>query len=526
MDSAGQDVRKTLAVTAVENVALVIDRSWVHRRVDAIEFTENLMTRVRTSIDFTVPAETVPFRKRDSGENIYYLPISILAKWPPLMRFDLRDERGVPIPLLTHGKNREVDAAVLQAVAPDVPPSEAMADRTDLLKNVAVLDSTEALGALNRLTAELRRYTDEHEPEMGGAVAEGWRNVKNVGGLLVRNSLLWARVTAYPEQRQIVKYAYEMPVIPKLFIWRRILDALSWREVTSVYQVPALNWSGTYHLLIDAPPALQIHDARLILRETIRQRPPQPPPPGRPSVTEILQGLRRLARQANTEARSVVDELRVAVRSWAVRYVRAVADADVGEEARPAPDHFIEPLLGQPYRWNMGQRVYLYVSRPAHRSAVARFSIRSEKRYVIAPLGTALVLAALMTIVSVAADAVVRNHADAAVTALLVVPGLLGYLVVRPGEHPLVRRHLVGVRFLVIVAGAAPVVAAVTLLIQHRPTGAEILRYWLPLTVLAWLVAIVLTVSWILPAEGFRSIGPDPHETPPTSEDADEDPEV
>src|SRR4029077_2474209 len=84
------------------------------------------------------------------------------------------------------------------------------------------------------------------------------------------------------------------------------------------------------------------------------------------------------------------------------------------------------------------------------------------------------------------------------------VPALLGYLLVRPGEHPLVRRHIVGVRLLVLGSGSIPVVAAIVLLANQRPDASDVQPVWIGLTVIAWLIAGGLTLSWFLPSKALH----------------------
>src|SRR5213080_505470 len=104
--AAKQDPARTqlLEILGRENAGLLRDLWWIHRRVDSLAITEQLMIRWRISIDFTIP-DARPFETSD-GRKLYYLPVSILAKWPPVMRFDLRDEDDRPLPLLTRRKNR------------------------------------------------------------------------------------------------------------------------------------------------------------------------------------------------------------------------------------------------------------------------------------------------------------------------------------------------------------------------------------------------------------------------------------
>src|SRR4051794_436160 len=110
----------SLAVASAQNYDAVANPlDWIHRRVESISFTERLTVQRRISVDFTIKEQFSPFiAGRDSEHpSLYFLPIALLRKWPPLMQLDLRTAEGDPIPLLTTGKNREIDAAVLRRIA-------------------------------------------------------------------------------------------------------------------------------------------------------------------------------------------------------------------------------------------------------------------------------------------------------------------------------------------------------------------------------------------------------------------------
>ncbi len=493
----GVEDAKGLATVCAHNHRLVIDRAWIHRRVDAMSFTEGLMVRVWTSIDFTVPRDVIPFGKID-GQSAFYLPVTILAKWPPVMRFDLRDEKGRPIPLLTSTKNREVDAAVLSALAPAYPPNLKV---RELLREVAQGDRAKAALALNNLVTVLESSVQSEE--MPEAARHEWARLKQLLQPLVENSLLWVRVQGEPGTRRIVKYGFEQPVEKPLFFFRSALGALSWRETSNVYAIPRVDWAQNYHLQIDAPPGLLLHDAQLV-----PSVPHEGDAPGararlpRPTPTELLQGALQVLGRAGVEMRGLVRETLEASRQRLAKIGRLAAEADPGIAGRPMREQFVEPQTGVSWEWKHRRRAYLYVSRPHSTFAAAKFSFIAPYSSVRGPLAAAVLLAALMTVITVRAGAVAMHDGEA-VTALVVVPVVIGALVFRPGEHPLVRRHIVGVRLLLIVAGAAPVLAAIVLLTRTHPSAGDLLPFFIPLTVSAWVASAGLGLSVLLPAQGY-----------------------
>lgn len=474
------------------------DRAWIHRRVDSMTFTDALMVRVWTSIDFTIPPEAVPFAKVD-GEDVFYLPVTILAKWPPVMRFDLRDEKNRPVSLLTTDKNREVDAALLRAMAPEHPSSDEAPRLCGLLGAIARKDELHAAAAQTEILTILEQFVDS----MSEDDRLGWGTMRQLIAPLVSNSLLWARVTGRPDTRKIVKYGFEQPVAQPLFFLRSVLGWMSWRETSNVYAIPRVDWAQNYHLQIDAPAGLLLHGANLVLKAPQHSVSPEGRArPPRPSMGELLGGIVQVLRDGAGEVGRLTDETREAARQRLAKLGRFAAEADPGIARRPIREQFYEPAKGAAWAWPHSKRAYLYVSRPGDPFAVAKFSFIAPPSSVRGPFVAAVILAALMTTITVRAAAIALHDGEA-VTALVVVPAVIGALVFRPGEHPLVRRHIVGVRAMLVLAGAAPVLAAIVLLTQTHATAKGLLVFFVPLAVVAWLAAAALGLSMLLPAKGY-----------------------
>lgn len=77
---------------------------WVHRRVDRLSFIDSAVMVQNTSLDFTPPLAPPTFNL-DSETAITVLPLMQVRK-APLVHFDLRDETGAPVPLLTARQSR------------------------------------------------------------------------------------------------------------------------------------------------------------------------------------------------------------------------------------------------------------------------------------------------------------------------------------------------------------------------------------------------------------------------------------
>jgi hypothetical protein len=55
---------------------------WLHRRVERVAYTERLIIRRDISVDFTIPEGYPPFEEHTDGTCTFYVPISLLRKWP------------------------------------------------------------------------------------------------------------------------------------------------------------------------------------------------------------------------------------------------------------------------------------------------------------------------------------------------------------------------------------------------------------------------------------------------------------
>jgi hypothetical protein len=89
---------------------------WIKRRVESIEFDSDMTVRRRVSVDFRL-REWLPDPILDwDGKKYHYVPIALLNK-EPLLRFDLHDENGSAVPLLTRRKNAAIAAATLASMA-------------------------------------------------------------------------------------------------------------------------------------------------------------------------------------------------------------------------------------------------------------------------------------------------------------------------------------------------------------------------------------------------------------------------
>lgn len=189
--------------------AIATQSEWIHRRVERISFPspEEPVYRRHVSVDFTIPPELVPAQKEPDGRGRFYVPLSLLLKWPPLLRLDLRDAVGHPIPLLTGAQNALLDAALLEALAlkatgePELSPElrtaiEMLTSDREMAKEglrtlLPALDEAEQITSFDKERKSLRM-----DPVF-----------VSIAGGLRDSTFLWLRVAGEAGDREIVKFS-------------------------------------------------------------------------------------------------------------------------------------------------------------------------------------------------------------------------------------------------------------------------------------------------------------------------------
>ncbi|MGC1853447.1 MAG: hypothetical protein WA687_13535 [Solirubrobacterales bacterium] len=486
-----------------ESGSLLADRDWRHRRVDSLTVTDTLNVRTQTSVDFSIPLSAPEFRLDDAdgkgagdggleGQALFYLPVAVLSKWPPLANFDLRDDSGRCLPLLTKQRNREVDAAALAALVPG--PCTHL--RAELLKALtAVVESGPQQAPLH-----LRRFMELLLPILPAAPPPErimWALVKGWASVLSNNSLLWVPVIGCRGDRHVVKFAFEQYLDGSLHFWKRVEQSFSFAPVISSISIPQVAAVRSYHLQFEAPRDLEVVSASLQLGAGPPSRIPgaNSPQPASPGLVESMPRLsRRFLRWFSRLLHSAADAAGAGLREYldsATEYENAP------RRGRRSDD---EPKRGEPYKRITSRRAHLYVSEPARGLPVGviQIGIRAARVGIITGSFIASVLIAIvMSVYAIAASTITDEHLPAAVTVLVLVPGLIGYLAVRPNEHPLLRRSVRSVRLLLLLAASVPISAAVLLVAIGN--GEAVQWTWAGLTFLSWMLAGLLAISWLLP---------------------------
>lgn len=253
---------------------LLVFPEWVNRRVETFELLGAGWARRRVSLDFQLPAELLGLKLE---EELDAVPLTLMHK-EPLLSFDIRDEEGRPLPVASAARGVALGQAMLLAVAEElldkVPTAAVCADLRMIAGGNPALARSH-LGRMQFAAAEefpaLLASVAEH---IGDAETEAWderrelmEDVFFVGLLndLAENYLLLVDEKPSATRRRIFKFVYEHPVASgEATAARWLATRMGWTATQYGFRTPAANKARSYHCEMQAPPALEITQARLV----------------------------------------------------------------------------------------------------------------------------------------------------------------------------------------------------------------------------------------------------------------------
>jgi D-xylose transport system ATP-binding protein len=458
-------------------------KNWVHRRVESVEFRDDTTHVGRVSIDLQVPPHA-PRRILDDGRVMRLLPLTALSKQHRLKNFDIRDENGASLSLLT------------------------TIERTGLLtsglRELATVSAGRELDP--SLVADLRTMIVE-EQEEAEWIFSRWRNAepgtlrhdlahdhpfKSVLKRLIRNTVAIVSLDDLPELQRVIKYTYEEPfkytrsthldprswveeepqhptwdwseaddqeawraeepAISRLGLQRGALVALGWAPRVAYLNAPAVEDARSYHLEVTAPSGVEINGAALIVTSDERRSRP------------------------DTAASQI--------------------DIDRSGESR------VHMLFRNPT--GAGSR------------GRAMVLLLPDRREVLLALYAALLIAVVMLAgcfwVAVGLPRAAQQgqgsgsieQRAAVATLLLVLPAILATLLVKPTEHAMAQHLMNATRLQLIASGVLLYLAAGALVVG--PPGTRLTQTWMVLTGLAWVVPLAAVVGAVMRQRGASQL--------------------
>ena len=226
-------------IAAAGSVLLSQQAGWRHRRVETITVLSHEQVRRQVSVDFTVPEE---YREslRLPGHDEHAVPLAFLVK-RPLVHFDLRNEEGHSIPLLTADQTRMIGRELLfQTLETDLAAQDVDTDAVALAAEPLV----EAV-----LADDERQLDDRIDDLESQHDLEPLIDFRAMAGLLSRFFIVWAVVRGV-DRRRIFKFAHD----------HRFAQLPGW---THAYETPGVTEAWSYHVEVAVPPDLRARTTTL-----------------------------------------------------------------------------------------------------------------------------------------------------------------------------------------------------------------------------------------------------------------------
>ncbi|MET0143171.1 MAG: hypothetical protein ABW328_00040 [Ilumatobacteraceae bacterium] len=265
-DDAREYVRHHCVACGLRMVHLWLNsRTWVRRRVEHVEFIDDRTVRRRVSIDFTVPLYAPTVRMGD--QVLHMIPIALLER-RSLINFDLRDEAGTAVSILSDRQNDAITAAILKGIAmtsPEMAGDELDARIDGLIDVFAFGNKSDVRGAQQRF---------DREPGTSGL-----RNDTFFSMTLARLQAGWLMCLLLPHRpdlRRILKFAYDEPLAfsyeksgsrsgeerrtsPPW--WARLSSGIGLAPVRFRFITPGAESAQSYLFEVTAPPGTDIRSA-------------------------------------------------------------------------------------------------------------------------------------------------------------------------------------------------------------------------------------------------------------------------
>lgn len=230
---------------------------WVHRRVESITFIDENRIRRRVSVDFTLPdlPRELLRTSRVRGQSAAYVPLTLLRK-RTVVNFDLHDEDGKSLPLLSRRQNNAVGATMLCLLAEAVLGASLPEDLERDLRSIAI-NGQDAAGEAFRSLGDPPRDCRSSD-ERARLVAEP--RMMTLAEDLTNNFLLLVPIAADPEARRVIKFSYEERPGAEIdrSLWRSLPETMNWRDVPLLLPASSLGAAVSYHVEIEVPDELEI----------------------------------------------------------------------------------------------------------------------------------------------------------------------------------------------------------------------------------------------------------------------------
>jgi hypothetical protein len=524
---------------------------WLFRRVETIEFADLRSVKRSISVDFEMPRCGLPCLGDWAARGTALVPVSVLHKWPPLIGFQLVGPEGHPLSLYREATRRKLNFGLLLGMADRaLALGESAREQAFwcLRRGVALRLEWPARERLPlALRQELARIVHRPEPKqadvrdavnhlrselngrLGDALESASERVRDevanqivltvdLAARLAGSSILWVAVEGKPGTDRIVKFSYfdeysrrrpELAGEPTVSSgggadrlrstvgsgWRRLATSCAWRRGTLFIALPHAGRHVRYHLDVLPPQG----SLELVKVDALAL----PPAEGSEDV-----GVRSVAEIARDSLDLDLPDEWVGPQSsrYFMTYGKPTKLADATARSSPV----VGGRMGDDEEASAeiaDRRAHIYLgarSAPSHRVFLQVKLAAPRWGFITACAIAALMITALMSTAYVSLSSI-AGHLEATVVLFSVVPVVLGYVLVRPGESALEHEHVTGVRLMALISGATPIFGALVLVFtstktkEHPPDLTLVRPIWLVLLIVSGLMAAGLVVSWLSP---------------------------
>lgn len=405
--------------------------TWIRRRVESVSFLDARSMRRRVSLDFEIPDESV-----SPGRPPPAIPLALLEK-RPLVNFDLRDETGASLTVLTKEENgfaawsalariAQHEAHVVFGEKKTLPP-EILSD----LRRVAGSSGLRALDALQHLGGDV-------DPDLRTALQSS-PFFMDFANSLAQAFLLLTPTDDPPGTARIAKFSYAQPLeFPPETRWQRFAGQVGIQAAEYGFRIPAIGESESYHFEFACPPGLAIAAAELVVFEDSPEGHDEDAPEG------------------------VADEFEV--------------------DAYPAQ--------------LVGSLAHVYVSgKSAEFVGIARVWLTFPTEGLLRAGLAVGALGAGIFLFFLWGDRIERIEGNAPAALLLAIPSLVAAFLVRPGEHGMATNLLTGLRAEVAAAGATAYVGAMVVI--GGIEGVALINTWRILAIASAVCFLALVASLV-----------------------------
>jgi hypothetical protein len=472
-------------VGSVNSVLLRHGAYWIHRRKESIAIVDETTVRRTASVDFTLPEE-VDKKQFDAviqrplegkGEPVFCPPLFVLPKADDeLMSFDLRNEAGVSLPLMTRRDNAFASAETLNALAADVLGVDEIAPGLSRrLTELATANTVRPIAA-ERL---MRAGEDDPDYEELKILREN-RNFVWWLWTLAHSSLVGVPFRDPYVRRKIFVLSYVERFVNTL----RVRTRLGWTPYSVAIDLP---WIGArnFHFEAESPPGLRIAEATLVEDDD--------------DELPLVWGEQALP-ETDDEAPAAGDGEE-----------DPLENDEIAASRNPPQRQSDEPTQ----RSGFLRRVHLtrYEATTAGAATVA-LDLRVNGHGFVggAVLACGLVVGAIGGCLLQAEE--IAKSPSSAPAALLLLPGLIATYVGRPDQHALTTRLLSFARWLLLIAGGAAYGCAAFVALGGEAVTPEALKHrtddlQLAFSIggaIATLSLLGLTIGWLLARPAVRGL--------------------